>query len=472
MGRNSFIQLSKLTNLAGRISYITSPKRQENLYATCETTHRSFWKDLAVCNQTEFRKSGADGKCIEARELIIALPESFTEYEPQQLLNVFTDYFKKNYGVECVSALHHNKRKTNYHIHLIFAERTLLPQPTVKIASRNMFYDENGKHVRTKKEITDENGQIRKGCTVIKKGEVYEENIFTVKNPHFKSEAFLDEAKQQYTELINIYVKNNDEKLQVFDPNGVYLPTKKIGKNNPKTEQIMADNAVRQEWNRTVDLALVSGVEKEKILQLKQAEIKDKTRQSVQQHGWLPDLLRAIIKAAIQLLKQLIRIAELPSKPVLKVNMAEFRAMEKTLSEVQIIAREIKNLQNTLPQLNKQLEATKGIFKGKERKAITEQIQLTEKKISDKTAEISKIIQDKGYPDVQAFMDTYDKSRGAIMEYNLELADWESRKENLLKKDEVIKEPQSKQSIKQQLKQIQAEGKMDRNKQRKIDRER
>ena len=151
MGRNSFIQLSKLTNLAGRISYITSHKRQENLYATYETVQRSFWKDLAQCNQTEFRKSGTEGKCIEARELIIALPESFTEYEPQQLLNTFTDYFKQNYGVECVSALHHNKRKTNYHIHLIFAERTLLAEPTVKIANRNMFYDENGKHVRTKK---------------------------------------------------------------------------------------------------------------------------------------------------------------------------------------------------------------------------------------------------------------------------------------------------------------------------------
>ena len=69
-------------------------------------------------------------------------------------------------------------------------------------------------------------------------------------------------------------------------------------------------------------------------------------------------------------------------------------------------------------------------------------------------------------------MNTYDKAKGAIMEYNLELADWESRKENLPKKDEVIKEPPSKQSIKQQLKQIQAEGKTDRNKQRKIDRER
>ena len=45
-----------------------------------------------------------------------------------------------------------------------------------------MFYDETGKRVRTKKEITGEDGQIRKGCTVIKKGEVYESHLFTVKD--------------------------------------------------------------------------------------------------------------------------------------------------------------------------------------------------------------------------------------------------------------------------------------------------
>ena len=45
---------------------------------------------------------------------------------------------------ECIAALHHNKRKTNYHVHLIFAERKLLDEPIVKTASRNMFYDEKG----------------------------------------------------------------------------------------------------------------------------------------------------------------------------------------------------------------------------------------------------------------------------------------------------------------------------------------
>ena len=101
-----------------------------------------------------FRKSGADGQCIEARELIIALPESFTEYYPRRyVLAVFTDHFKEQYGVECIAALHHNKRKTNYHIHLIFSERKKLEKPIIKVASRNMFYDERGVHVRTKKEI-------------------------------------------------------------------------------------------------------------------------------------------------------------------------------------------------------------------------------------------------------------------------------------------------------------------------------
>ena len=185
--RNSFIQMSKLPNVKGRISYISSKARQENLYAVYETTDRKFWRELAMCNQEEFRESGTKGICIEARELIIALPESFVDYEPDKLLKLFTEHFKQNYGVECISALHHNKRKTNYHIHLIFSERKLLDEPVEKIATRNMFYDENGKHVRTKKEILDEAGQLRSGCKIIPKGEVYERNIFTIKDRYYDS---------------------------------------------------------------------------------------------------------------------------------------------------------------------------------------------------------------------------------------------------------------------------------------------
>lgn len=187
--------MTKLSNVKGRITYISSHAKQENLYAVYETTERKFWRELAKCNQEEFAKSGTEGKCIEARELIIALPESFTEYQPDRLLQLFTNHFKQNYGAECIAALHHNKRKTNYHIHLIFAERKLLDEPIIKIASRNMFYDEHGKHVRTKKEILGEDGEIREGCHIVKKGEVYEKKLFTAKDERFKSNSFLDEVK-------------------------------------------------------------------------------------------------------------------------------------------------------------------------------------------------------------------------------------------------------------------------------------
>lgn len=79
-----------------------------------------------------------------------------------------------------------------------------------------------------------EDGQIRAGCKVIAKGEVYERNLFTTKNARFKNEGFLDEVKRSYIDLINLYVKDDKQKLKVFDRNGVYLPMKKIGKTTQK----------------------------------------------------------------------------------------------------------------------------------------------------------------------------------------------------------------------------------------------
>ena len=299
--------MSKLPDVKGRITYISSHAKQENLYAVYETTDRHYWTEIAKCNQQEFEKSGAEGKCIEAREFIIALPESFPNlYEPDKLLQLFTDRFKEKYGAECVSALHHNKRKTNYHIHLIFSERELLPEPTEKTATRNMFYDEQGKHVRTKKEILDENGNVRKDCKIVKKGEVYERNLFTAKNKLFKQEDFVDEVKHFYTDLINLLVKDDKEKLHVFDSSGLYLATKKIGKNNPKAEQIQTDNEMRMRWNCEVDRAIVSGVSETEIQQIKKKYITDRIRESVDIFGSHPERLGNIIMTAVTALALLI----------------------------------------------------------------------------------------------------------------------------------------------------------------------
>lgn len=369
MARHSFIQMSKLPNIKGRISYITSHTRQENLYVTYRTADNEFWNSLARESQHEFKRSGAEGKYIEARELIIALPEIYTRYEPQEVLEDFTEEFHRRYVVECVSALHHNKRKTNYHIHLIFSKIKLLPEPDIKIATRSVFYDETGKRVRTKKEITGEDGQIRKGFTVIKNGEIYESHLFTVKDDKFKSEPFLREVKAVYTDLINRHISNPEQQLKVFDKNSVYLPTKKIGKNNPKATEIEADNTARQELNRTADMALLSGIFETKILEIKQTEIHEKASQSIKSKSWLPNLFCGIVKKAKDFLQSLIMAKDMPPKPTLDIDMAEFRHIRNLMIKAQEEAKEIRHLQaNVLPKLKAQLSDTKGIFKSKERK--------------------------------------------------------------------------------------------------------
>ena len=103
------------------------------LYATYQTEGATpeFWKNLARENQLDFKASGSAGKCIEGREFIIALPESFVQYRAGDVVRLFTETFHKRYGVECSAALHHNKTKTNYHIHLVFSERKMLEQECI-----------------------------------------------------------------------------------------------------------------------------------------------------------------------------------------------------------------------------------------------------------------------------------------------------------------------------------------------------
>ena len=472
--RNSFIQMSKLPNLKGRISYISSKARQENLYAVYETTDRKFWTELARCNQEEFKKSGTEGTCIEARELIIALPESFVDYEPDKLLKLFTEHFKQSYGVECISALHHNKSKTNYHIHLIFSERKLLDELVEKIATRNMFYDEKGKHVRTKKEILDEAGQLRSGCKIIPKGEVYERNLFTIKDSRFKSDSFLDEVKRSYTDLINIYVKDDKQKLKVFDRNGVYLPTKKIGKNSPKAEQIKTDNQYRTMWNQTVDRALVSGVPEGQILEVKQSEIGQKVKASIQKSGRNSALFKSLIMTAIYALELL--ISKVYKMALEKADKAteRFAKSEPELTKVRAVNEPVMAKSEPIPEMpkksdlvskyprlvdiynklerqntaiyqreqqlenvEKEIARTKGIFKGKQRKELQEQSEQLQSQIVTMKQHLSNIVQGYGYKNVKEFLAEYRASKAEYSDYQSAVARWEQQTGNKVESDSI-----------------------------------
>ena len=158
-------------------------------------------------------------------------------------------------------------------------------------------------------------------------------------------------------------------------------------------------------------MALLSGISEAKILEVKQTEIHEKASQSIKSKGWLPGLFRSIVNKAKDFLQNLIREHDMPPKPVLEIDMAEFRTMQKLMIKAQDKAKEIRHLQDTvLPKLKQQLADTKGIFKGKERKALTEQIQRTEKEIAEKLDKLPDVLKEDGYPDVKAFMATYRKA--------------------------------------------------------------
>lgn len=357
-----------------------------------------------------------------------------------------------------------------------------MDEPMEKIATRNMFYDENGKHVRTQKEILDEVGQLRSGCKIIPKGEVYERNLFTIKVSRFKSDSFLDDVKRSYTDLINIYVKDARQKLKVFDRNGVYLPTKKIGKNNPKAEQIKVDNQYRTMWNQTVDRALISGVPEGQILEVKQSEIGQKVKASIQKSGRNPVLLKSLIMTAIYALELLIgKVFKMASqkadKDIEAVGKAEaeptpvkrvksfVKAKSEPVPEMpkkSALASKYPRLADIYNKLDKQnaaiyereqqlanveknLAGAKGIFKAKQRKELQEQAEQIKTQIGNMKQYLSSIVQGYGYKNVKEFLAEYKASKTEYTDYQSAVARWEQQTGNKAESDSMKARLQRKQ---------------------------
>ena len=114
-----------------------------------------------------------------------------------------------------------------------------------------------------------------------------------------KREKILHEVKLFYTRMINRWVTDEKDRLTVFDRNGPYLATKKIGKNNPKAEQIEKDNKLRMDWNREVDRAIISEVSMDDILQIKKKHITEPIKRSIELCGNKPQRLALILNMAI-----------------------------------------------------------------------------------------------------------------------------------------------------------------------------
>lgn len=227
-----YLDSRKLTNVKGRIKYITNKDKQENIVDYFNTADKEFWNMLAKENQERHRQVKAGGKCCEARELIIGIPQNAT-ITAEQICNTF----KNKYGVECSCAIHQNNKEgiINKHCHLIFSERVKLDVPEIvaeKRAARNYYYDEKGNKCKKAEAVKT----VKKG-TILQKGST---RYFSDKNEHFKTQKFIYECKELFLKnLLQI-----DWSLRAEKQNKE-LSEKHIGKNNPKAEYIKQNNKLK-----------------------------------------------------------------------------------------------------------------------------------------------------------------------------------------------------------------------------------
>lgn len=254
-------------------------------------------------------------------------------------------------------------------------------------------------------------------------------------------------------------------------------------------EQIKADNEVRQEWNRTVDRAIVSGAPEEDISRIKKKEITEKVRDSIDLYGDRPDLLASIIKLAIAVLELLINrimlaavgMAERVIDVMPGANTSEatdkqsYDKKQKTKAKVIVtgvphpkmspLASKYVQFKNIYKELQRQNEAIfnlernrgnleielsdcNGVFKSGKRTELQKQIDELDLIINNMKRQLSSIVQEYGYDNVREFYSDYYASKGEYEKYNIrEVEKWKKKNEKSEDRSSIDKKVYYNQSI-------------------------
>lgn len=238
-----FLRQNNLHNVVGRIEYIRGDTgKQEYMMAFYSTMPDEDWKNLAQYNQERFKKNkkgfNKNKKCsaIEARELILHIPHEYANHDPHELAKLVGDDWKKRFGTDCCLAIHWNKTKTNFHIHLIYSERVRED----KVATRNMYYDSDWKKCKKADAVN-----------IIKKGDIVSK--WDDKDVKFKKKSFMQNTVKPY------YATRF--KLELYKDDGLHLKEQKEYKINPTSsieyielhDKIVEYNKNVRTWNNMVD---------------------------------------------------------------------------------------------------------------------------------------------------------------------------------------------------------------------------
>lgn len=280
---NLYCRNTALPNIVGRIDYISSEHRQERLLASydgaADLLGGHYWEHLANECQAAYeqankktrtvidKKTGEpkviELKCCQGRELMITLPNSLLKrMEAEEIAKTIAEEMGAKIGEPCAVGLHLKHfaaAEDNLHAHVVFGERHLLDQPEVKIADRNLFYNADGRRVYKKSEILDEDKQLLPGCSIIKKGEVYEQRLFGNADEKYAHRSWTKEVKTNVVlPLLNKELKGDIE-IKEYDPSTGEIPYMHETKGLPEKQlaDVRAFNALNKDFREKLHAGII-----------------------------------------------------------------------------------------------------------------------------------------------------------------------------------------------------------------------
>lgn len=215
----SFARVTKLSNIGGRADYITNEKKQEAILAKSEVVD---WKPYQNFERANQRTATANN---EGREMIIALPNEWSQLPPAELHARANTIAQTAVGkaTDLQWAVHWNHARSNLHIHVIFSERQR--EKDAGQWDRDIYLTEDGKVARRRADRA-KNPDGTDKPPVHRKGE--EKGGFTAKDKTYTTKSWLantkERLKQTFTERWGVNIEKPDYLHQYHEGKGREAP--------------------------------------------------------------------------------------------------------------------------------------------------------------------------------------------------------------------------------------------------------
>lgn len=315
---NVYIRPAALSDVCGRVDYISSSERQENLVATYSEVDIQFWKELSEHCRKQAEEAGHKKAC-EGREWHGALPNELAEKykgREEELARKISKIFKELTGTENIVGIHWNKKMTNFHFHAVCSENKEINKITYgAVLTRNTYYNAAGKR-STKKECLDPEGNLLSGCKFYPKGSCIE-SVQRFGSKEYLRDYKLNKAiKKAFAEAFNQEL--HEKRYKVYENDGIHLKTQKVGNYIPEEikKEIEAKNEAVRAFNSALDEMLQATEEYHPEALQKTLESAKSIRQDIKKYKMSEHWIKSINFYLQRLKKHLNKIKEKAEKAI------------------------------------------------------------------------------------------------------------------------------------------------------------